>query len=68
MIQTIQDGLPKQGVLVVPFVITMKASQYISSVANSFMVGLKSGYYHLINNFQVSVNGTSIVNQQSYLN
>lgn len=52
----------------VPLVITAKSSVDISAVDNAFMVGLKNGYYQLIDSIQVDLDGRSIVSVTNFTN
>jgi hypothetical protein len=54
--------------IVIPFTILMQSSVDISANANSYMAGLKSGHWNLINSMSVSYNGTQLIDQQSNLN
>jgi len=52
----------------IPFLITMQGSIDISAAANAFSVGLKSGYYQLIESMSVDLNQRNIVQLQNNLN
>lgn len=65
-----------EAYLEIPFQITMKGNAGLPAVgagaalaaANPFMMGLKNGYYQIIDQVQVDYNNTTVVQQQPYLN
>ncbi len=58
----------KEGLMVVPFTVAMQCSADISASANSWMMSLKPGNWNLIHSMSVQLNGTTIVEQQPFLN
>lgn len=58
----------KEAYLEIPFLVTMKGSVDISSAVNAFSVGLKNGYYQLIESMSVDLNQRNIVQLQNNLN
>ena len=56
--------------LQIPFNFNIKntGSNSTAAVCNSFSLGLKNGYYQLINSIQVDVNGSTLVSAQPYTN
>lgn len=57
-----------EATLEIPYVVSMKSSVDISSVANAFSMGLKNGYYQIIDSCQVDYNGSTVVQQQRFNN
>lgn len=60
-----------EAYLEIPFMVSMKSSSNIGGDAtytNGFMVGLKNGYYQLIDSIQVDYNNTNVVQLQPYTN
>lgn len=58
----------KEAYLQIPFLVTMQGSVDISTAVNAFSVGLKSGYYQLIESMSVDLNQRNIVQLQNNLN
>jgi hypothetical protein len=57
-----------QAFIEIPFVVSLVSSISLTSLQNSFMMGLKNGTHQLIDNLQVKLNNTTVVEQQSFLN
>jgi hypothetical protein len=52
----------------IPYVIRVNSSVALGADVNPFCVGLKNGYFQLIDSIQVSLNGQNVVEQQSFTN
>lgn len=54
----------------IPFLVTFKSSTDVTtaSYVNSFVAGLKSGYYHIIDSMQVDMNNQNVCQLQANLN
>lgn len=57
-----------EAYLEIPFTIKLRASEDISGAANAFMVGLKNGYYQIIDSIQCTYTNTSVVQQMFFTN
>lgn len=55
----------------IPFLVSFKSSTKdvtAAGLVNSYVMGLKSGYYHIIDSMQVDMNNQNICQSQNYLN
>jgi len=52
----------------IPYVVSMKGTTDISGAVNAFSVGLKNGYYQIIESMSVDLNQRNIVQLQNNLN
>jgi len=52
----------------IPYVIRVNSATALGAGVNPFSVGLKNGYFQLIDSIQVSLNGQNVVEQQSFTN
>lgn len=58
-----------EGYIVVPFVITLRAStNKAANLTSAFFAALKNGSYQLIDSVSVDINGVNCVSQQAFLN
>lgn len=59
-----------EATMEVPFVLSMQGGADISAngVVNSFVLGLKNGYYQLVDSIQVDYNNTNVVQLQPFTN
>lgn len=57
-----------EGIIQIPYVISLKSDQDIDAAVNSYMMALKSGSHHLIDSIQVQCNNSNAVQQQSFTN
>lgn len=58
----------KNAYIEIPYVVSMKGSTDISAAVNAFSVGLKNGYYQIIESMSVDLNQRNIVQLQNNLN
>lgn len=53
----------------IPFVMSLKSSVDVTAATrNAFQLGLKNGYYQIIDSMQVDYNNSNIIQQQTFLN
>lgn len=57
-----------EATLEIPYVVSCRSSVDISSVINAFSMGLKNGYYQILDSVQVDYNGTTLCQQQRFNN
>lgn len=57
-----------EAVLEIPFTWAVKSSTDISGTFSSYNATIKSGFWQLIDSFQVDYNGTTVVQQMPYIN
>lgn len=59
----------REGVIVIPYVLSLKSSVSISATAYSgFAMGIKNGYYQLIDSLSVDLGNSNVVQQTPFTN
>lgn len=57
-----------EGMIVVPYVVSVQANADVAAEMNNYMIGLKAGTHHIIDSLAVDWNGTQVVQSQPYTN
>lgn len=57
-----------EGMIVVPYVVSIQSNANVAAEMNNFMIGLKAGTHHIIDSLSVDWNGTQVVQSQPYTN
>lgn len=57
-----------EGYLEIPFCVSLQGTTDKTGLTSAFFMGLKNGYYQLIDSIQVDYNNTNVVQQQPFTN